>query len=464
MQNVIVNLLPEISIILTSFLLLINSLYKNKNSELVNFIITIVGLILSLYFVTNQSNQTFFNGNLENSDFTKTIKILLIFATLISLFFIKSKNFNFHNEFFSEYSFLLIISLLGGLFLVSAREFFIAIISIEILSIPLYIIAATGTKSGLSVEGATKLFFFGSLSTVILVFSAVLLFVATGSTLINLSILDYKDIVSVLCFLFILIPVCFKTGLLPMHFWISDVYQSSPPRLLTYLSTVPKIAVISFFINIMMGDGSQILEVKLFKYILSIFCFISIFYGSILTLRQTNLMRLLAYSGIPHAGMMLLFSIVYIGDSFEFMRIYFSFYILSNTCLYLCISNLDNYEKGGIDSLKGLYNDSIFISICLAISILSLAGTPLTYGFWAKFNLIILMYKTNGLLYSVLILIGSMISFYYYLRLIKEIFSDKKINTKNKILISLNDKSIIAICAILIILLGLSPNLIKILS
>jgi len=162
--------------------------------------------------------------------------------------------------------------------------------------------------------------------------------------------------------------------------------------------------------------------------------------------------------------MMLLFSIVYIGDSFEFMRIYFSFYILSNTCLYLCISNLDNYEKGGIDSLKGLYNDSIFISICLAISILSLAGTPLTYGFWAKFNLIILMYKTNGLLYSVLILIGSMISFYYYLRLIKEIFSDKKINTKNKILISLNDKSIIAICTILIILLGLSPNLIKILS
>jgi len=297
-----------------------------------------------------------------------------------------------------------------------------------------------------------------------LVFSAVLLFVATGSTLINLSILDYKDIVSVLCFLFILIPVCFKTGLLPMHFWISDVYQSSPPRLLTYLSTVPKIAVISFFINIMMGDGSQILEVKLFKYILSIFCFVSIFYGSILTLRQTNLMRLLAYSGIPHAGMMLLFSIVYIGDSFEFMRIYFSFYILSNTCLYLCISNLDNYEKGGIDSLKGLYNDSIFISICLAISILSLAGTPLTYGFWAKFNLIILMYKTNGLLYSVLILIGSMISFYYYLRLIKEIFSDKKINTKNKILISLNDKSVIAICTILIILLGLSPNLIKILS
>ena len=214
---------------------------------------------------------------------------------------IQVSSHSFNVKFFSEYSFLLIISLLGGLFLVSAREFFTAILSIEILSIPLYIIAATGTKSGLSVEGATKLFFFGSLSTVILVFSAVLLFVATGSTLINLSILDYKDIVSVLCFLFILIPVCFKTGLLPMHFWISDVYQSSPPRLLTYLSTVPKIAVISFFINIMMGDGSQIFEVKLFKYILSIFCFVSIFYGSILTLRQTNLMRLLAYSGIPHA-------------------------------------------------------------------------------------------------------------------------------------------------------------------
>ena len=160
--------------------------------------------------------------------------------------------------------------------------------------------------------------------------------------------------------------------------------------------------------------------------------------------------------------MMVIFSIINIELSYSFIFIYFCFYIFSNLALYMTLSFITNNQYSFLaDNLKGLYKDSPYISIILIVSILSLAGVPLTAGFWGKFNLIILTYASYGAFYTSFILIGAAIGFYYYLRIIKLILSDKNINSLNKIDISIQNKILLGFCILIIIIIGLNPNLIS---
>jgi|TARA_B100000131_G_scaffold117769_1_gene114659 NADH-quinone oxidoreductase subunit N len=462
MGNLIHNLLPEILIIISSFLVLFNSLFNTKKIKEVNIYISSAGIILALTFLFMQAGTiSFMNNSLINSEYTKSIKILILISSFISLCFINFGKNELINKFSGEYTFLILISITGSLLLVSAREFFTLIISLELLSIPIYLITAMGGNPKVAIEGATKLFFFGTVSTVLIIFSAVLYFAGTGTTLINFSELDSTDLISMLSLFFFFLSICFKSGLIPMHFWLSDTYQSAPSNLLPYLSTVPKIAVISMLIGLI-NYNSFFESFSSMKNIIFIFSACSIIYGSILTLKQNNLFRLLAYSGIPHAGMMVIFSIINIELSYSFIFIYFCFYIFSNLALYMTLSFITNNQYSFLaDNLKGLYKDSPYISIILIVSILSLAGVPLTAGFWGKFNLIILTYASYGAFYTSFILIGAAIGFYYYLRIIKLILSDKNINSLNKIDISIQNKILLGFCILIIIIIGLNPNLIS---
>ena len=151
--------------------------------------------------------------------------------------------------------------------------------------------------------------------------------------------------------------------------------------------------------------------------------------------------------------------------SYSFILIYFTFYIFSNLCLYSSISNFNkNQFEFYVEDLKGLYKDSPFLSIIITISVLSLAGVPLTAGFWGKFNIVILMYQEYGIFYPSIILAGAAIGFFYYLKLIRFIFSDKNINSLDKFDIELEQKLILSVCIAIILLIGLNPNLIDILS
>ena len=251
MGNLIHNLLPEILIIISSFLVLFNSLFNTKKIKEVNIYISSAGIILALTFLFMQAGTiSFMNNSLINSEYTKSIKILILISSFISLCFINFGKNELINKFSGEYTFLILISITGSLLLVSAREFFTLIISLELLSIPIYLITAMGGNPKVAIEGATKLFFFGTVSTVLIIFSAVLYFAGTGTTLINFSELDSTDLISMLSLFFFFLSICFKSGLIPMHFWLSDTYQSAPSNLLPYLSTVPKIAVISMLIGL----------------------------------------------------------------------------------------------------------------------------------------------------------------------------------------------------------------------
>ena len=191
------------------------------------------------------------------------------------------------------------------------------------------------------------------------------------------------------------------------------------------------------------------------------FSCISIIFGSILTMKQEKLLRLLAYSGIPHAGMLLLFSVLDFSIAKDFIIIYITFYSVANICLYISLNSLKiSSEEITLNSLKGIFKDNPFVSLSLAISLLSLAGAPLTAGFWGKFNVVILSYSSYGILIPIIILLGALMSFYYYIKIIRNLFSSKQINTFQDIQISDINYLILTICIVITIILGINPGLI----
>ncbi|MBT6795402.1 hypothetical protein HOA97_00535 [bacterium] len=453
-------LLPEIVLILMSFTLLFNSIIDQKDKRITNKILLIIGSIVSISLLATANPEGFYlNNTFENNSLTDKIKILLVSGTLLSLLLVSNSKTEQFKEFFNEYCFLLVLSLVGGMIVVSSREFLTLIIAFEILSIPIYLISAMGPNSGKSIEAATKLFFFGTLSTVFMIFSAVLFYSLSGSTYFVDILWETKDVIIILSTIFILITICFKCALYPLHFWVSDTYESAPMNILPFLSTIPKIAIIGFlfffFQNLYNSEANfQVIN------IISILIIISIIFGSILSVKQDKLFRLLAYSGIPHAGIMLIFIISPLPITSEFLILYFSFYIFSNVGLFICLNSLPKVDKDFVvNDLKGLYKNSPFIAITLTSFLLSLAGVPLFAGFWGKFNVAIISFKSFGLLLPIVILIGAGISFYYYIRIIRAIFDDKAINQTSNFSANTINKILILICIVFTIALGLNPNL-----
>ena len=453
-------LLPEIVLILMSFTLLFNSIIDQKDKRITNKILLIIGSIVSISLLATANPEGFYLNNIfENNSLTDKIKILLVSGTLLSLLLVSNSKTEQFKEFFNEYCFLLVLSLVGGMIVVSSREFLTLIIAFEILSIPIYLISAMGPNSGKSIEAATKLFFFGTLSTVFMIFSAVLFYSLSGSTYFVDILWETKDVIIILSTIFILITICFKCALYPLHFWVSDTYESAPMNILPFLSTIPKIAIIGFlfffFQNLYNSEANfQVIN------IISILIIISIIFGSILSVKQDKLFRLLAYSGIPHAGIMLIFIISPLPITSEFLILYFSFYIFSNVGLFICLNSLPKVDKDFVvNDLKGLYKNSPFIAITLTSFLLSLAGVPLFAGFWGKFNVAIISFKSFGLLLPIVILIGAGISFYYYIRIIRAIFDDKEINQTSNFSANTINKILILICIVFTIALGLNPNL-----
>ncbi|GEM_PF-2979783 len=463
-MNVLTFLLPEIILVILSFALLANSIVNYKRKIMANKTMILVGIIASGFFILKTPEGFYLNSTFENTSSTKIIKLLLIFGSLLSLSLISNSKTDQLKKYLDEYSFLLIVSLVGGMLVVSSREFFGLIISVELLSIPLYLISGMGLDPSKSIEAATKLFFFGTLSTVFLIFSAVLFYSLSGSTYfvdINWALDDY---IIILASIFLLTTISFKCALYPFHFWVSDTYEAAPINMLPFLSTIPKISIIAFLLFFFDGLVAELLNKKII-FIVGFLSVISIFFGSLLVIKQNNLLRLLAYSGIPHAGIMLIGIIVPSSISLDFIILYFTFYIFANVGLYVCLNCLPTViENFNLDKLNGLYERNPFLALSISCFLLSLAGAPLFGGFWGKFNIALISYKAYGVFLPSAILLSALISFYYYLKIIRAIFNHKQFNQVENIDFSMINKIIITICVFITIILGINPAILQILT
>ncbi|MFM7006993.1 MAG: NADH-quinone oxidoreductase subunit N [Flavobacteriales bacterium] len=315
-----------------------------------------------------------------------------------------------------DYLALILFSLCGAILMAQPNDLMLFFIGLEILSIPIYVLVGIEKGSSRSAEAAVKYFFTGSFASAILLFGIALLYGATGSFQLieiqsNLAIGIWQSPMAIIGSLFILAGFTFKIGAVPFHFWGPDVYDGASNAVLMYMATVVKIAGIYALINVF----GQVFRDSYSFWIdlISLIIVLSMFYGYITAWKQTSFRRLIAYSSIANAGLML-FALV---DTYNSNIFFFVAAYASATIALVVINLAVKDESDSLSTWEGIAWKNPLIGIALVLALFSLAGIPPFAGFFGKYFLFwsAVPHTPNT---AILALIASVVGAFVYLRLL----------------------------------------------
>lgn len=363
----------------------------------------------------------------------------------------------------SDFISLKIFVLIGAVCMIAFEHFVMFFIGLEILSITLYVLAASNTEKIKSNEAGMKYFLMGSFASGFVLFGIALVYGATKSFYIE-SIAEFSLIPNVplwlpIGFAMIVIGMLFKIAAFPFHFWAPDVYQGAPLLTTTTMSTLAKVAAIASLFKI--SAAMQGIMPDMYTQLIYILIICTMFVGNIVALKQTNIKRLLAYSGISHAGFMM-YTLLSIETSANELLYYTIAYATAGIAAFaVVIYATVNKEEELILHFRGLGKRSPLMALILSLALLSMAGIPILSGFFAKFFL----FKTalsNGYVGLVIFgVINSIISIYYYFKVILNMYTFKDNEHQNIEVSSSVVYPVIAILFIAInIVIGMYPSLI----
>ncbi|MCE5347101.1 MAG: NADH-quinone oxidoreductase subunit N [Bacteroidales bacterium] len=360
-----------------------------------------------------------------------------------------------------EFFIILFVAVLGASVLVVANQFISFFLGLETLSISLYTLIPYLKSRDYCIEAGIKFLIIASVATAFLLFGMGLIYAETGT-------MSFSEIAPALGnagslsplmlsgFGLILAGIGFKLALVPFHMWTPDIYQGAPAPVTTFIATISKGAVLALALRFFIDLGSY--KNGTLIIILSVISILSMFTGNLLALKQTNIKRLLAYSSIAHLGYLLITLIAGTTAGIEAAIFYLVAYIITTLGAFGIITILSIHERDAenIDDLKGLFWNNPGIAVVLTLALLSLAGIPLTAGFMSKFYLVLAGVRSGLWLLAFSLVINSVISLYYYLRVIKTMFSPT--DSGKNIEISAGAKLVMAIIVAGILLLGILPS------
>jgi NADH-quinone oxidoreductase subunit N len=430
-------------------------------------ILPIIFVGLPLAFVVNLMgwNQSihYFNEMYIDDNFTIAFNGLLIFTTFLIFIFAPIYYKEVKRPLEDIYA-LILFSLVGGLMMTAFGNLVMLFLGIETLSLSLYLLAGSKKADPRSNEAAMKYFLTGSFASGFLLFGIALLYGACGSfnlAEIKLYVVQNQANIPIMFsigILLIAVGLAFKIGAAPFHFWVPDVYDGSPTLITTYMATVGKVAAFAAFfrfINSGFGDVDF-----LWKTSLTVFAVATILIGNFAALYQDNVKRMIAYSGVAHAGYMLIAIIAIKGDSAGVLLLYSVSYSIA-TITAFAVLMMVRKETGSfsIKSFNGLAKHNPTVAFAMTIAMLSLAGIPPLIGFSAKYKLFVSAIEQGQLALVIIAIIGSMISVYYYLRPVMAMYFTRSIESTPFEAAKLYKKQILVV-TILLIIFSFIPGLI----
>ena len=436
-------IIPEFFLTTILLILLLYGVFyeKNQNTHKILIIKNITTIIIYLLLIllilvlniTNISNNIL-NGLLIINNFTQFIKIILILSTIIC-FLIQQQYLIQQKINLYEINILILISLLGLMLLISSNNFITLYLAIELQSLSFYILTSTQKKSILSIEAGLKYFILGSIASGFILFGSSIIYAITGSLnfhnifliLSNINFLENINLLISLTygFIFLLVGILFKIGAVPFHFWVPDIYEGSPNNISSFFAIVPKIAFIGILIRLFFEIFFNIsFFFEIFFYIISFF---SMLLGSLSALQQKKIKRLLAYSSISHVGFILIGFTSNMLNNIPFILLYILIYLITNINLWTSYLSLNINAKPlkYLTDLSNIYTNNKLIAFILILNIFSLAGIPPLAGFFSKFFIFFTAIKNNYLSLIFFSIFISIVSSFYYLKIIKIIFFEK---------------------------------------
>ncbi len=445
-------LLPEIFLMFSIFSILMIGVFVKDSFNLI-FNLALIIIIITIAIIFNRPNveEKIFLDSFTRDAFSNFFKILILISSLFVLN--TSKNYIIDkklNQF--EYPIIILLSILGMFFMVSSNDIIIFYLGLELQSLSLYILASIDRDNLKSTESGIKYFILSALSSGLLLYGCSLLYGFTGSTNFDLiaNELNKDNTGAVFAMVFILVGLAFKVSAVPFHMWTPDVYEGAPTSITSFFAVVPKVAGLAVLIKFMYIPFSNILAE--WQSIIIFISIASMILGAVAAIAQKNIKRLLAYSSIGHIGYALAGVATGNISGYQSAIIYISIYVIMNIGIFSCLYLLkkDGEYKESISDLSGVSKKHPLLAISFLIILFSLAGIPPLGGFFAKFYVFTAVLEQKMYALAIIGLLTTVISAFYYLKIIKTIYFDDSSITFDVVKNKTAQASIFISCSILL--------------
>ncbi len=421
-------ILPESFILILAMLVLILDPFWKENNRRMNLgWLTTGGLIITIVFtlLIGQPGQpvTVFGGMLRFDWLSFFLKIAIIFgAAITAMLMMDHKDLAVRSESYV----LLLASTIGMSLMVSAADLLMVYLAVETTSIPMYVLAGFLLNDNKSTEAGFKYLLFGAMTSAVMLYGLSLIFGFAGST--NFSVIAWQFTgqtpFTLGLILLIIVGLGFKVSLVPFHFWAPDTYEGAPTPIAGFLSTASKAAGFVVLARLLIEIFPLAANLSnQWQWILAIVAVLSMTLGNLVSLAQTNIKRLLAYSSIAHAGYALIGIIAANELGIASMVFYLIAYILTNLAAFAIVSMVG--QVIGTDDIRGydgLSRRSPYLALAMLAAFLSLAGMPPFGGFVAKVFVFAAGVQTNWTWLVVIGIINSVVGVYYYLNVMKYVY------------------------------------------
>jgi NADH-quinone oxidoreductase subunit N len=424
-----VPLLPEIVLALGAMALLMVGVFRvNVEVRVIDFaaiaLLAVTGIIL---LILPSGKLASFSGSFVVDDFARFLKILALIAAAAAIAMSGDYAKRERQDRF-EFSVLVLLSTLGMLMLISAADLIALYLGLELMSLPLYVIAASYRDRLRSTEAGLKYFVLGALSSGMLLYGASLVYGFTGTvsfTGIAHAATHGGGVGLIFGLVFLFAGFCFKVSAVPFHMWTPDVYEGAPTPVTAFFAAAVKVAGIAMFVRgaVMAFPGitSEWQQIVVFVSIASMLL------GSFAAIGQRNFKRLMAYSSIAHMGFALVGLAAGTSEGVQGVLLYMAIYITMTLGVFAVI--LSMRRSGGmvesIDQFAGLARTHPTRAFVLAMLLFSMAGVPPLAGFFAKFYVFLAAIKAGLYILAVIGVLASAVGAYYYLAIVKLMYFDE---------------------------------------
>lgn len=423
----IVPAIPELFLSLSTLLSLLVGTFWRKKSIRFALSVAIFSLIMLVivFFAADKSEQFFWNGLFINKYFSVYAKICLYFISAVAIFCLFSFADHYGLKKF-EWLLLAMFTIIGGSVAISSNHFLTLFMGLEISHLSQYLLVAGNRNVTNSSEGATKFFILGAISTAFILFGISLIYGFTGTNMFNSlfyffgsNVHNFAHSGAIVGMLFVIMGLCFKLPTAPFHTWAPDVYQSAPLPILLFIGTVPKLITIFSLLHLLTYPFYEMFTY--WRYLFVGIAIVSMIWGAFAALKQTNLMRVFAYSTVMNMGFLLIGTAMGGAMGLKASLIYGVFYVLTMIGIFalLIIFERTFHPIKNISDLSGIMSNSPMLGGLFVLLILSAAGIPPLPGFFAKVYILISAVNRSAYGITIVAVIATVISAAYYLNILK---------------------------------------------
>lgn len=455
--------IPELIVVGMACVILIIDLYLPKALKGISYALcqlTLVAAAVVSIMQLSWPTMLSFEGAFILDRMAIILKLSIYILAFFSFIYARGYNHE-HRMQSNEYYVLGLFSVLGMMILISAHNLVTLYLGVELLSLPLYAMAAMRKVSHISSEGAIKFFVTGCLASAILLYGMSFLYGVTGQ-------LDIAAIAQVLPntpykmaviagLIFVLIGILFKLGIFPFHMWVPDVYHGSSSPVSSFITSAPKVAGFAMAIRLLVQTMPSLsLD---WQHILMITAFLSMLFGNLIAVAQTNIKRMFAYSSIAHMGYMSLGLIAMNTEGYQAALFYVVIYALMALGGFGVVALL---SRGGdeaelISDFRGLNSRNPWLAFIFLLLLFSMAGIPPTIGFFAKLALIKALISANIIWLACFAVVFAIIGSFYYIRVIRMMYFEKP-SDLSRIVVNKDAAVALTINGLAVLVLGIVPG------